>query len=276
MDKILKKVILAPAIRLFEIENPLIAEKVLPGQFIVLRAYEQGEKIPMTVADSNKEKGTITIIFQEVGKSTITLGTFEEGQEILDIVGPLGKPSEIEKFGTVVCVGGGIGTAPLYPIIRAMKKASNKVVSILGARNKESIILEKEVRNFSDEVYINTDDGSYGRRGFVSEELKRFLKKNKADRVVVIGPPIMMKVVSQITALYSIKTIVSLNPLMIDGTGMCGACRVEIGDKTMFACVDGPEFDGHLVNFDLLIKRLATYSKEEKEALEHCMQHKHK
>lgn len=269
MNEILRKEVLAPEIKLFELKTPLIAEKILPGQFVVVRAYEKGERIPLTVADTDKEKGSITIIFQEVGKSTAYLGMFKEGDTILDVIGPLGKPSEIEKVGTVVCIGGGVGIAPVYPIVKALKEKGNKVISILGARNKELLILEKEIREFSDELYITTDDGSYGRKGFVSEELKRLIDEGKKiDRVVTIGPSIMMKVVSDVTRAHKVKTIVSLNPIMVDGTGMCGACRVEVGGETKFSCVDGPEFDGHLVDFDLLMKRQAIYLKEEKESYE--------
>jgi ferredoxin--NADP+ reductase len=268
VNKILKKIVLSQGIKLFEVETPLIAKKVLPGQFVVIRAYEQGERIPLTVADVNINKGSLTIIFQEVGKSTLYLGRLKEGDEILDVIGPLGKPSEIEKFGTVVCIGGGVGIAPVYPIIKAMHDKGNKVISILGARNKGLLILEKEIKESSDKVYITTDDGSCGKKGFVSDELKRLIDEGiKIDRVVAIGPSIMMKVVCDVTRPYNIKTIVSLNPIMVDGTGMCGACRVEVGGETKFTCVDGPEFDGHLVNFDLLMKRQAIYLKEEEESL---------
>ncbi|MCK4353024.1 sulfide/dihydroorotate dehydrogenase-like FAD/NAD-binding protein [candidate division WOR-3 bacterium] len=267
MNNILRKEVLTPEIKLFELECPLIAAKILPGQFVVIRSYEKGERIPLTVADVNKEHGSIIIIFQEVGKSTAYLGTLKKGDEIIDVIGPLGKPSEIKIFGTVVCIGGGVGIAPVYPIIKALKKKGNRIISILGARNKELLILENEIKKFSDELYITTDDGSYGKKGFVSDELKRLINEGrKIDRVVAIGPSIMMKVVAEVTGPYEIKTIVSLNPIMIDGTGMCGGCRVEIGGETKFACVDGPEFDGHLVNFDLLMKRQAIYLKEEEES----------
>ncbi|HID93029.1 MAG TPA: sulfide/dihydroorotate dehydrogenase-like FAD/NAD-binding protein [bacterium (Candidatus Stahlbacteria)] len=268
MNKILRKVELAPAIKLFEVEVPLIAEKALPGHFVVVRACEEGERIPLTIADTQKDRGTITIIFQEVGTSTKKLGLLAEGDEIIDVIGPLGKPSHIDKFGTVVAIGGGVGIPPVYPITRAMKQAGNKVISIIGARTKELLILEDEMRKVSDELCVTTDDGSYGRKGFVSDELQSLINQGrKIDRVIAIGPTIMMKVVCDVTRPYNIKTIVSLNPIMVDGTGMCGACRVEIGGETKFTCVDGPEFDGHEVNFDLLMKRQRIYLKEEEESL---------
>jgi len=270
MNRIMKKEELAPGIKLFEVENPYIAEKALPGQFIVVIAHEKGERIPLTIVDTDKEKGTFTMIFQEVGKTTKYLGTcLNEGDEIPHVIGPLGRPSEIENFGTVIGVGGGVGIAPLYPIIRALKEKGNTIISIIGARTKELLILEDWVRKVSDEVYITTDDGSYGRKGFVSDVLKELLESGrKIDRVIAIGPTIMMKVCADVTRPFGVKTIVSLNPIMVDGTGMCGACRVEVGGETKFACVDGPEFDGHEVNFDLLLKRLAAYKEQEKISLE--------
>ena len=268
-NRIVRKEELAPENKLFEIMQPSIARKAVPGQFVVIIHSEKGERIPLTIADTNKVKGTITIIFQEVGKSTMELGTFKEGDRLQDVIGPLGKPTEIEHYGTVVCVGGGVGIAPLYPIAKALKEAGNKVIGILGARTKDLLILEKEFKEITDELYITTDDGSYGRRGFVSDELNRLIGEGyKIARVWAIGPAIMMKVISEVTRPHDIKTIVSLNPIMVDGTGMCGCCRVEVGGETKFACVDGPEFDGHLVDFDLLMKRQAMYKKEEKQALE--------
>jgi len=268
LNKILRKVELAPAIKLFEVEVPLITEKALPGHFVVVRACEEGERIPLTIADTQKDKETITIIFQEVGTSTKKLGLLAEGDEIIDVIGPLGKPSHIDKFGTVVAIGGGVGIPPVYPITRAMKQAGNKVISIIGARTKELLILEDEMRNVSDELYVTTDDGSYGKKGFVSDILQSLINEGrKIDRVIAIGPTIMMKVVCDVTRPYNIKTIVSLNPIMVDGTGMCGACRVEVGGETKFTCVDGPEFDGHKVDFDLLMKRQRIYLKEEEESL---------
>ncbi|MBI4656013.1 MAG: sulfide/dihydroorotate dehydrogenase-like FAD/NAD-binding protein [Elusimicrobia bacterium] len=254
---------LSKDVKLFEITNPYIAQKGLPGQFVVIRHREEGERIPLTIADIDRTKGTITIIFQEVGKTTKDLGKLKEGDFLLDILGPLGVPTEIEKCGTVVCIGGGVGAAVIYPIAKALKSAENKVIAIIGARTKELVILENKFKEITDELYITTDDGSYGRKGFVSDELKRLINEgNKIDRIWAIGPVIMMKVISDLTKPYGIKTTVSLNPIMIDGTGMCGGCRVQIGTETKFACVDGPEFDGHAVDFDLLMKRLSTYTHE--------------
>ena len=238
-NRIVKKLELSEGVKLFNVENKSIAEKAVAGQFVVIRAREEGERIPLTLADIDKEKGLITLIFQEVGMSTLYFGTLKEGDVILDVIGPLGKPSEVENFGTCVCIGGGIGVAPLYPIIKALKGSGNKVITIIGARNKSLLILENEVKKFSDELYVTTDDGSYGKKGFVSEELLRLIKAGiKIDRVIAIGPPIMMKVVADVTRPYNIKTIVSLNPIMVDGTGMCGCCRVEVDKKTKFACVE--------------------------------------
>lgn len=269
MNEILKKIELAPQIKSFEIKAPLIAKKTLPGQFVVIRTHEEGERIPLTVAKADKQRGTITLIVQEVGKTTKYLGLMREGDEILDVIGPLGKPTHIDRFGTVLCVGGGIGIAPIYPITRAMKEKGNRVISIIGARSKELLILEDEMREVSDELHITTDDGSYGRRGFVTDELRRLLEEGeRIDRVMAIGPVVMMKAVAEVTRPHNIKTIVSLNPIMVDGTGMCGACRVEVGGETKFTCVDGPEFDGHQVNFDLLLARQRIYLEQEKRSLE--------
>jgi len=268
-NRIIRKEELASGIKLFEIMQPDIARKTVAGQFVVIIHSEKGERIPLTIANTNKENGSLTIIFQEVGKSTMELGTFKEGDRLQDVIGPLGKPTEIGHYGTVVCVGGGVGMAPLYPIAKALKEAENKVIGILGARSKDLLILEKEFKEITDELYITTDDGSYGRKGFVSDELNRLIEEGcKIARIWAIGPAIMMKVVSEVTRPHNIKTIVSLNPIMVDGTGMCGCCRVEVRGETKFACVDGPEFDGHLVNFDLLMKRLTMYKKEERQALE--------
>lgn len=269
MAKILKKEILAPNIKKFIVEVPEVAKKAQPGQFIIIRIDEKGERIPLTIADFDREKGTVTIVFQEVGKTTFQLGLLNEGDEILDFVGPLGRPSEIEKFGTVCCIGGGVGTPEIYPVARALKAVGNYVISIVGARSKELVIMEKEMKEVSDELYITTDDGTYGMKGLVTDALKKILDSGKKiDRVIAVGPVIMMKAVSELTKNYNIKTIVSLNPMMLDGTGMCGICRVEIGGKTKFACVDGPEFDGHLVNYDLLMARLRTYLEEERISLQ--------
>jgi len=270
MNRIVKKATLAPAVKLYEIDNPLIAQKALPGQFAVVRISEGGERIPLTIADSNPDKGIITLIVQEIGKTTIHMGLLEEGTDILDVIGPLGVPSEIENFGTVVMVGGGIGIAPIYPITKAMKAAGNKVISIIGARSENLLFYIEKMKAVSDEFVITTDDGTSGTKGFVTDELKRIIDNGtKIDRVVAIGPSIMMKMVSEVTRPYKIPTIVSLNSIMVDGTGMCGACRIEVGGETKFACVDGPEFDGHKVDFDLLIKRQSMYLEQEKESMEH-------
>ncbi|MGC8894242.1 MAG: sulfide/dihydroorotate dehydrogenase-like FAD/NAD-binding protein [candidate division WOR-3 bacterium] len=267
--RILKKETLAPQIKLMEIEAPYVARVARPGQFIVLRIHEQGERIPITIGKADREKGTLTIAFQEVGKTTFQLGTLEAGDELLDVVGPLGKASEIEKFGTVVAIGGGIGVPLLYPIVKALKEAGNWIIMIEGARCAELLVLEDWFRPIVDDLRITTDDGSRGRKGFVSDELKDILESGeKVDRVIAVGPAIMMKVVSELTRPYGIPTIVSLNSIMVDGTGMCGACRVELDGKTKFACVDGPEMDGHKVDFDLLMKRLDAYKAMEKESLE--------
>lgn len=268
MARTIKKEQLATNTKLFDLEAPLIAKKCLPGQFVILRIDEQGERIPLTIADYNRENGIITIVVQEVGKSTYQLGKLEVGDEILDLIGPLGNPSEIENFGTVICVGGGVGIAPIYPIARALKEKGNRIISIIGARSKDLLFWEQKVKEVSDELIITTDDGSYRRKGVVTEPLKEILEREKIDRVIAIGPPIMMKFVAKTTQPFKVKTIVSLNPIMVDGTGMCGACRCSVGGKTKFACVDGPEFDAHLVDFDLLMNRLKVYLDEEKNALE--------
>ena len=275
VNQIIRKEELAPNIKLFEIDQPLIARKVQPGQFVVIRHNEKGERIPLTVADYDRDRGTITIIFQEVGKSTYQMGELNVGDTLLDVVGPLGQPSEIANYGTVVCIGGGVGIAPVYPITRALKAAGNHTIAIIGARTKELLFWEERFREIVHELYITTDDGSYGRKGFVSDELQRLIDDGyKIDRVWAIGPAIMMKVVCDVTRPHQIKTIVSLNPIMVDGTGMCGACRVEVGGETKFTCVDGPEFDGHLVDFDLLMKRQSIYKEQEKLALDLYLKHK--
>lgn len=269
MNEVLEKATLAEGIKFLKIKNDWIAKKVKPGQFVVIRLKETSERIPLTIGNFDRASGTISIIFQEVGKSTKELGLIKVGDRILDVVGPLGRPTEIEKFGTVVCIGGGVGTPEVYPVARALKSIGNYVISIIGARSKNLLIMEKEMREVSDELHITTDDGTYGRKGFVTDELKRFLEENKKiDRVLAVGPVVMMRAVSNTTKPYNIKTIVSLNPIMLDGTGMCGACRVEVGGETKFTCVDGPEFDGHLVNYDLLLARQRIYLKEEKQVLE--------
>lgn len=266
MYPIVEKKILSNNVKLLKIQAPLVAKKALPGQFIILRIDEKGERIPLTIADSDLKKGTVTIIFLEVGKTTKQLGTLNVGDSLQNFAGPLGMPSEVKKYGTVVCVGGGVGIAPLYPIVKALKEAGNYVISILGAKTKDLLLLEKEIQEFSDEFYIATDDGSKGQKGFVSDVLKQVIDKQKVNMVMAIGPIIMMKVVSNLTKQYNIKTLVSLNPIMVDGTGMCGGCRVLIDGKTKFACVDGPEFDGHNVDYDNLMLRNRRFIHAEGEA----------
>ena len=267
MYKILEKKILSETVKLMKVKAPLIAKKAVAGQFIILRIDEKGERIPLTIADYDRKKGTVTVIFMEVGKTTKQLGTLNVGDFLLNFVGPLGQPSEIEKYGTAVMIGGGVGIAPLYPIVRELKKAGNYVISILGARNEKLLMLEKEIDEFSNELHICTDDGSKGHKGFVSDVLQKLIDDGKKiDIVWAIGPVIMMKVVASLTKKYKLKTIVSLNPIMVDGTGMCGGCRVSIGGETKFACVDGPEFDGHLVDYDNLMLRNRRFIREEDEA----------
>ena len=252
-----------------EIEAPLIARKALPGQFVILKANETGERIPLTMADTDAEKGTVTVIYMVIGKSTQLFKDLQVGDAYQDVIGPLGKPTHIEKVGKVVCVGGGTGVAVLHPITRAFKEAGNDVTCIIGARTKDLLILEKEMKSASHDLRLCTDDGSYGHHGFVTEVMTEVLEQGDVDMVVAIGPVIMMKVVAGITEKYKVKTLVSLNPIMIDGTGMCGGCRVTVGGKTRFACVDGPEFDGHLVNFDELMLRLGAYLEDEKASHDH-------
>lgn len=269
MYKIVEKQILSETVKLMKIKAPLVANKAQAGQFIILRIDEHGERIPLTIADYNKKNGTVTIIFMEVGKTTKQLGKMKVGDSILNFAGPLGIPSEIKKYGTVVMIGGGVGIAPLYPIVRELKKVGNYVISILGARNEKLLMLEKEIEGYSDELHICTDDGSKGQKGFVSDILQGLIdEKRKIDMVMAIGPVIMMKVVADVTRPHKIKTLVSLNPIMVDGTGMCGGCRVSVGDQIKFACVDGPEFDGHLVDFKNLMLRNRRFMSQEQEA---CM-----
>lgn len=269
MPDIVEKQRLAPKINLIKVRVPEIVKKAQPGQFVILRIHEEGERIPMSIADLEPEKGLLTIIFQEVGKSTLQLGQFKANDTLCDVVGPLGRPTHIERYGTCICVGGGIGIAPIHPIARALKQAGNQVISIIGARSKELLIMEKEMKKTSDELLICTDDGSYGFHGFVTQPLSQMLKEGtKVDFCMVIGPVPMMKIASMVTHPYAVKTMVSLNPIMVDGTGMCGVCRVTVGGKTKFACVDGPDFDGHQVDFDELSRRLSMYVKHEKISLE--------
>jgi len=252
----------------FDINAPKIAKKVKAGQFIILRVNETGERIPLTVADKDEFAGIITIIFQVVGKTTALMRSLNEGDIIKDVVGPLGKPAEVEKTGTVVMVGGGTGVAILHHVAKAFKEAGNYVVSIIGAQTKEMLILENEMDQISDELVITTDDGSYGEQGFVTGPLKKYLEERHDIKLVyAIGPIMMMKFVCKLTREFKIQTMVSLNPVMIDGTGMCGGCRVKVDNKTAFCCVDGPDFDGHLVDFDELINRNNIYLKDEKDSL---------
>lgn len=271
MYRILKKQELSPGILEYDIEAPRVAKKALPGQFIVLRVNEEGERVPLTIADFDREKGIVTILFQVVGASTELLASLKEGDSILDFVGPLGQPSELSNhMGTVVFVGGGIGVAPVYPIARAAHELGNKVISILGAKTKDILIFEERMRAISDEVLITTDDGSYGIKGFVTNAIEELIKRGeKIDQVTAIGPGVMMKSVAEATRPYGIKTVVSLNPIMVDGTGMCGGCRVQVGEETKFACVDGPEFDGHLVDFQGLMARGRMYRTQEAKEKDH-------
>lgn len=264
MHKILQKEDISQDVTKLIFEAPLIAHNAAPGQFIVLRIDEYGERFPLTITDTNKEEGSVEIIFQKLGTSTQKLGRLEAGESILDIVGPLGKSSEIKKYGTVVCVGGGVGTAEIFPEVRAYKEAGNKVITIVGARTKELLILLKELDSLSDELIVCTDDGSYGEKGVVTDPLKRVLDREKVDKVLAVGPIVMMKFVAKLTKEYNVKTTVSLNPIMVDGTGMCGSCRVTVGNEVKFACVDGPEFDAHLVDFEELQSRNSRFMEEEK------------
>lgn len=271
MYKILAKQELAPNVKMFEMQAPRIAKKAQPGQFVILRIDEDGERVPLTIADFDRDRGSITLIFQEVGATTKLLGALEIGDSLLDLVGPLGKPTHIENFGTVVCVGGGIGIAPVYPIARGMQQAGNNVISIIGARNKDILIYEEEMAAVSDTLYIATDDGSKGQKGFVTDPLKQMIAEGKKiDLVIAIGPVIMMRNVAEVTRPHQIPTVVSLNPIMVDGTGMCGGCRVSVGNENKFACVDGPEFDAHKIDFAGLVARQRMYVNKEKEHGEHC------
>jgi ferredoxin--NADP+ reductase len=271
MFRIVRTDVLAPTVTRFEIEAPFIARKRRAGNFVMVRLDNQGERIPLTLADSDPSSGTITLIVQAVGKTTKQLCAMKAGDAILDVVGPLGTPTPIAMHGTVVCVGGGVGTAELYPIARALKEAGNTVLSIVGARSHDLVILEPEMKAISDTLYVTTDDGSYGRKGFVTDQLKELLDTvSGIGAVFAIGPLPMMKAVSMLTRPYNVHTLVSLNTIMVDGTGMCGGCRVTINGAMKFACVDGPEFDGHQVDFDELMMRNRTYAD-----LEHASDEKH-
>jgi ferredoxin/flavodoxin---NADP+ reductase len=266
--KIIHAQFIAPSIKRFVLEAPRIARKQKPGQFVILRIYEEGERIPVTIENSDPTLGTISIVVQSAGKTTHLLNSLNTGDQILDVVGPLGKPSEIEKFGTVVVVGGGVGTAMAYPSAAAFKRAGNRVISIVGARTKELVILEQELRGVSDALMITTDDGSYADKGFVTDKLRQLIQNGiRIDLVLAIGPIVMMRAVAELTRKENIRTVVSLNPIMIDGTGMCGGCRVLIDNKSEFACVDGPEFDAHKVNFEVLVQRNGMYRGAEQKSL---------
>ena len=273
MNKIIRKEQFSEKVFLFEIEAPLIAKSRKAGNFVIVRVGEKGERMPLTIADANLKKGTITLVVQKVGLSSIKLCNLNEGEYVTDVVGPLGNATHVENFGTVICAGGGVGVAPMLPIIRALKAAGNRVLSVLAGRSKELIILEEEVRKSSDEVIIMTDDGSYGEKGVVTIGMERFINQEHVDRAFAIGPPIMMKFCCLLTQKYNIPTDVSLNTIMVDGTGMCGACRLTIGGKTRFVCIDGPEFDGALVDWDEMFKRMGTFKKAENEELERFNAH---
>jgi ferredoxin--NADP+ reductase len=269
MFEILKRQEMADGtVVLNEISAAKIARNAKPGQFVMLKANETGERIPLTMADTNAKKGTLTVIYQVVGKSTALFKSLQVGDRFQDVIGPLGKPTHLEKMGTVVCVGGGTGVAVIHPITRGLKEIGNHVIAIIGARTKDLLILEDKMKAASHELHVCTDDGSYGHHGFVTDVLKEVLEKEDVKLVVGIGPVPMMKFVTKMTAEYNVKTLVSLNSIMVDGTGMCGCCRVSVGGKTQFACVDGPEFDGHLVDFDELGQRLEAYKQEEQRAYE--------
>ena len=268
MFKIVHAEFLAPGIKRFVIEAPRIARRRKPGQFVILRVYEEGERIPVTIETSDPAKGTINIVVQSLGKTTNLLNLLQTGDSILDVVGPLGKPSEIELFGTVVVIGGGVGTAMAFPTAAALKRAGNRVIAIVGARTKELVILEKEMQAVSDSLIVTTDDGSYLRKGFVTDQLRQLIENGtRIDLVLAVGPIPMMRAVTEMTRKENIRTIVSLNPIMIDGTGMCGGCRVLVDGRSQFACVDGPEFDAHQVDFGVLVQRNAMYRSSEQQSM---------
>lgn len=263
MNKIVKKEYLSENVVKFEVEAPLIARSRKAGHFVIVKVGKYGERIPLTIAAADKDKGTITLVIQKVGSSSQKICALNEGEYITDLVGPLGQATHIENFGTVVCACGGVGTAPMLPIVEAMKKAGNRVITVQAARTKDLVILEKEMKEFSDEVIIMTDDGSYGKKGLVTNGVEEVIQREKVDLCVTIGPAIMMKFVSLLTKKYNVPTVASLNTIMVDGTGMCGACRITVGGKTKFVCVDGPEFDAHQVDFDEMLMRLSAYKELE-------------
>jgi ferredoxin--NADP+ reductase len=269
MAKIVKKkLVRSPDVFFYQVEAPLISRKARPGQFVIIRINKKGERIPLSLADINPEEGTISLIVMAVGKTTNEMSLLEAGEEILDLCGPLGQPTHIDKLGRVILVGGGFGVAPLYPIARAFKETGNNVTTIMGARSADLLIYEDEMERVSDRLLITTDDGSKGTKGLVTGALEYELEHKGADLVMAVGPAIMMKFVCETTRPFGVKTVVSLNPIMVDGTGMCGGCRVSVGGKTRFACTDGPEFDGHEVDWDILMSRQKSYVDEEKESFE--------
>jgi len=272
MNKILHKTTVADATSLFVVDAPEIARKAQPGQFVILRVAEEGERFPLTIADFDRDAGTLTIVSLAIGVSTMLLDSLQEGDNITDLVGPLGTPTHLEKLGEVVCVGGGVGIAAIHPVARGFKQAGNRVTSIIGAKSRSKLLWEDRMAAVSDELIVTTDDGSVGRQGFVTQRLQELIDAGRRiDLVFSVGPTIMMKMVAGVTRPHGIKTIVSLNPVMMDGTGMCGGCRVEVGGEQKFACVDGPDFDAHQVDFDLLLSRLTAYKQEEAHAVEcHC------
>jgi len=264
------KRVLTPVTKLIVVQAPMVARKAKPGQFVILRCTESGERIPLTIADYDREKGTITLVYQEVGKTTRLLGRMGVGDAILDLVGPLGMPAELPREGRVLCVGGGVGVAPVYPKAKAMHELGVDVVSIIGARSADLLILEEEMRAVSSAVYVATDDGSRGHHGFVSDVIKQLLERGeKFDEIIAVGPILMMRACVEVTRPYAVKTWVSMNPIMVDGTGMCGACRLSVGGKTKFCCVDGPMFDGHAVDWAEAVRRSRIYLEEEKIAVDH-------
>ncbi|MBS3817153.1 MAG: sulfide/dihydroorotate dehydrogenase-like FAD/NAD-binding protein [Candidatus Thermoplasmatota archaeon] len=271
MHKITEKERLNEEMTRIEVEAPLVADKIKPGQFIVIRMHEKGERVPLTFYKKDKEKGTVQMIFQKVGKSTTELDTYEEGDELLDVVGPMGTAADIEDYGTVVCIGGGVGTPEVFPVAKALRNAGNEVIVISGFRTEDLVVCESDFdKGCANEIYITTDDGTYGREGFTSDVLEELIadEDTSLDLVHAVGPPIMMKVIAEITEEHDIDTRVSLNSIMLDATGMCGSCRVEVGEQMKLACVDGPEFDAHKVNFEELMQRITMFEEQEEEAME--------
>jgi len=271
MNKVIYKEYLSEKVAKIVLEAPDIAQSRKPGHFVIIRVDKKGERIPLTIADSDIEAGTITLIVQEVGVTSAKLMALKQGEFLLDVVGPLGQATNIQKVGTILCAGGGVGIAPLYPIVKGFKEAGNRVITVLAARNKDLIILEDEMRKYSDEVVVMTDDGSAGRKGLVTEGLEEVLQREKVDEAIVIGPAVMMKFSALTTKKYNVFTQASLNTIMVDGTGMCGACRITVGGETKFVCVDGPEFDAHKVDFDQMLQRLGAYKSTEAKAFEKYM-----